>query len=552
MSDKTKYFSLARTVRFVMAFIVTLVFGGLLMHQATTVRAAGAPVTYVLHAVDTYGNPIDAPFNQKTVVDDSSAAIKIDVSGLVTTSLDNGRYTLAGYHTDNKSDQQVMYYNNLPRGTTPITDSLKGIDVDRPERNENNKTVNLYFAYQDTQSKKPREITLSADALNREAGKVKFFFTDASGNELSAPLKYDFKDVPSLKDTFQDDIGNYRYTAAVVRNPNNYGTYVYANSKIFADMKTNASDVLWQAILQPAYMNGFSKGPKVKWESGSTVTFVYEKIKNTLTIEYIDESGTAIPGHPAQKQTLANGAEYTEAAPDIAGYTVVGDSQATGRLTEDATIKFTYRKTVTPPTPGTDTNSNSGTGQIISNPTPETTEPGQPEPETTTSEAAEVPNTAVKRGAAVYATKHIYMYQNATFNKKQRIANYPKAKRINRPMFVVTDYAHSKAGLLRYKVRDVNHKSKTAGKTGYITADRAFVVNVYYATMPKNKQITVIAKKGVNAYRNANLTKKAKNYKQGTRLKVKKIVRHNLTSRYQLSNGNYITGNKKLVIQGND
>ncbi len=69
--------------------------------------------------------------------------------------------------------------------------------------------------------------------------------------------------------------------------------------------------------------------------------------------------------------------------------------------------------------------------------------------------------------------------------------------------------------------------------------------------MPKDKSITVIAKKGVNAYQNANLTKKAKNYKKGTHLKVKKIVRHNLTSRYQLSNGDYITGNKKLVIQGN-
>ncbi|MDN6435967.1 MAG: DUF5776 domain-containing protein [Lentilactobacillus parabuchneri] len=32
---------------------------------------------------------------------------------------------------------------------------------------------------------------------------------------------------------------------------------------------------------------------------------------------------------------------------------------------------------------------------------------------------------------------------------------------------------------------------------------------------------------------------------------VKRFVKHNLTTRYQLSNGTYITANKKLVIQGN-
>ncbi|GHP13585.1 hypothetical protein YK48G_10100 [Lentilactobacillus fungorum] len=33
-------------------------------------------------------------------------------------------------------------------------------------------------------------------------------------------------------------------------------------------------------------------------------------------------------------------------------------------------------------------------------------------------------------------------------------------------------------------------------------------------------------------------------------VKVKKIVKHNLTSRYVLSSGDYLTGNKKLAIQG--
>ncbi len=168
----------------------------------------------------------------------------------------------------------------------------------------------------------------------------------------------------------------------------------------------------------------------------------------------------------------------------------------------------------------------------------------------TTSQPA-VPNYAAVKGSAVYATKGIYMYKNANFKKSQRIAKYPKAKRVNRPMFVVTGYARSTNGTLRYKVRDVNHGKKTANKVGYITANREFVVNVYYKTMPKNKKITVIANKGVNSYKNTNLTKKSKHFKKGTHLTVKKIVKHNLTTRYQLSNGHYVTGNKKLVIQGN-
>ncbi len=127
---------------------------------------------------------------------------------------------------------------------------------------------------------------------------------------------------------------------------------------------------------------------------------------------------------------------------------------------------------------------------------------------------------------------------------------YPKQKRINRPMFVVIGYGRSSNGTLRYKVRDVNHNRKSAGKVGFITANWKFVRGAYYQSVPKNKTITVISKKGVKAYKHQNLTGRLKFYKKGTRLTVKKIVTHNLTTRYLLSNGTYVTANKKLVIQG--
>lgn len=162
----------------------------------------------------------------------------------------------------------------------------------------------------------------------------------------------------------------------------------------------------------------------------------------------------------------------------------------------------------------------------------------------------EIPSYAAKKRQAVYAINRIYLYKHANFNKQQRLVSYPKQKRIDRPMFVVIDYARANNGALRYKVRDVNHTKKSDGKIGYITADWQFVRPVYYRSMPKNHKVTVINHRGVHAYKNKNLTGRAHTYKVGKHLTVKKLVKHNLTTRYQLSNGYYVTANKKLVIQG--
>lgn len=68
---------------------------------------------------------------------------------------------------------------------------------------------------------------------------------------------------------------------------------------------------------------------------------------------------------------------------------------------------------------------------------------------------------------------------------------------------------------------------------------------VYYKQVPK--KVTVINAKGVNVYKNKNLKGEVEHYKQGTVLKIKGIVKYHATTRYILSNGRYITANKKLV-----
>lgn len=240
-------------------------------------------------------------------------------------------------------------------------------------------------------------------------------------------------------------------------------------------------------------------------------------------------------------------------------YRVTYIYKANDNVTVQKTITITVGKgNPTPTTPGTGgsgintptTNNNTNNNGNTSGSTTGTgsTTTTTTKPSTSVSNGGN--NIAVK-GEAVYAIKKIGLYKNTKFTKANRIAWYPKQKRVNRPMFVVTGYKRAANGTLRYKVRDVNHGRKTAGKKGYITASRKYVVPVYYASVPKSKKITVISPKGVNTYKSANLTGKAKHYKKGVCLTVKKLVKHNLTTRYQLSNGHYVTANKKLIIQGN-
>ena len=225
-----------------------------------------------------------------------------------------------------------------------------------------------------------------------------------------------------------------------------------------------------------------------------------------------------------------------------------GDYKVTytnGKISKEITVHVTAKNNPTPgPTP-----SPSPSPQPTPNPTPTPSTPVTPAtPTTPSNNNTSFPDYAAKKGAAVYGINNLYLYKKANFTKGQRIAKYMKKPRIYRPMFVVTDYARSITGKLRYKVTDVNHRSKTAGQSGYITASWKYVRPVYYAS--KHRKITVISPKGVNAYKTEALTGKVKNYKQGTVLNVKGIVKHNLTTRYILTNGKYVTANRKLVNMG--
>lgn len=156
------------------------------------------------------------------------------------------------------------------------------------------------------------------------------------------------------------------------------------------------------------------------------------------------------------------------------------------------------------------------------------------------------PNYAATQPFIAYTLKTVYLYKSANFTKHERITIYPKAMRQNRPMFKVTGYVRDRNGYLRYKVRDINKHTKNYGKTGYLTTRVEFVQNAYYQTKPF--KIRVFNSKGLNEYRNGNLSGKVKHDKKGTVLKVKKLAEHDLSTRFVLSNGHFVSANKRLVI----
>ncbi|KRN02942.1 hypothetical protein FD13_GL001258 [Levilactobacillus senmaizukei DSM 21775 = NBRC 103853] len=218
-----------------------------------------------------------------------------------------------------------------------------------------------------------------------------------------------------------------------------------------------------------------------------------------VTVHYVDEQGNTLK--PDKTLTGSLDDNYKTEPLSITGYKLVkttGDES--GKFTSsDQSVTYTYRK---------------------------------------------APADVVVKNSVVYATKKISLYSSPTFTKKAIKQTYAKKSRMNRPMFKVIGTATSKNGVKRYKVKDLNGK----GTTGYITANSDYVAPLYYA---KNQsKITVINPKGLNAYSRKNLTGKVAHYKQGKVLKVTQIVHHNLTTRFVLSNGKYVSANKKLVITG--
>lgn len=160
------------------------------------------------------------------------------------------------------------------------------------------------------------------------------------------------------------------------------------------------------------------------------------------------------------------------------------------------------------------------------------------DPTTSSVAAPSVAKASTKK--VLYAISGLKLYKSDSL-KGKTVASYAKHKRTNRPTFLVTKTVKNDAGKKVYYVQN-----QASGKKGYITSSTKSVAYAYYQTTPKKVQ--VISKGGVNQYKKANLSTKQKHYKKGQTLKVKKLIKSGVTTRFQLTNGSYISANKKFVI----
>ncbi|KRL23065.1 DUF5776 domain-containing protein [Lentilactobacillus kisonensis] len=214
------------------------------------------------------------------------------------------------------------------------------------------------------------------------------------------------------------------------------------------------------------------------------------------------------------------------------------DVTVTATKKDDASFSANFKVSITgqaAPTPDNNNSTNTGTTGTITTPSSSsqatTTEPSTTQPTTTSQPAA----TKKFKQFKVYAKTGIRVYKGVDF--KHVVKSYAKHSRTNAKTFIITGKAYSKNGALRYKTA-----------AGYITANSKYVAKLYYQTAPK--KVTVLAKAGTYEYTKPTFSKanRSTHLKKGTIVKVKKLVKQGSLSKFVLTNGHYLTANKKLII----
>lgn len=262
---------------------------------------------------------------------------------------------------------------------------------------------------------------------------------------------------------------------------------------------------------------------------------VYQPIKVTVPVYYLDDSGQTIatvqqvPGNYQDPFTAIN---LTRLQQTIPGYQFSNVRTASGETLALPTVLGELQSGIYLIYTADNTN-------VIVPKNPDVTPPvGQP--------GDIIPEKIPPK--IIYAMKEISLHSSVNFTNDNIVMTYVKKPRIYRPRFMVIDTVRDSQNHLRYLVRDINSKSDTYGLMGYITADPEDVRSAYYHIVPAT--ITVINPKGINGYKNTDLTGKVTHYRQGTVLKVARILKDKTATRFVLTNDQIVTASKLLVKMG--
>ncbi|WP_373879662.1 DUF5776 domain-containing protein [Levilactobacillus brevis] len=326
-----------------------------------------------------------------------------------------------------------------------------------------------------------------------------------------------------------DNGGNNLTTGKTTVAGNSY--YSATGLYLFHQDSTNADNVFYQ-ISPDAFIKG-----------DDTTAFT-----SPITFKYETSDGQSIKTDSMLDTGLVTGDDLNNLIKELQTWqpTIDGYTYQSVNPTADT---LTFKYTPTSASSSSDTSSStSSSSQTSSSTSTDSTASSDTHNSVVTSASSTRPDKSiVPKGAAVTAIRKIGVYRDVQFTKQNRRHWYQRQPQTKRPQFVVTGYARTKAGTLRYQIRDVNHHSATDGQRGYITANSKFVMPTYYQAAPK--RIKVISPHGVNAYRQINLTQKKRHYRVGTTITVKAIKSYHLTTRLVLSNGTYVTANKILVAK---
>lgn len=191
-------------------------------------------------------------------------------------------------------------------------------------------------------------------------------------------------------------------------------------------------------------------------------------------------------------------------------------------------------QTTTPTKPTTPT-----TPVTVAAATPDTTAPTTPV--VATPAAPTVIQTAMSAHAAfkpfmIYTKDALNRYTQATFKENKIKKSYRKYTRQTAPTFKVVGVKKSVNGHLRYLLSNGT----------YVTARKDFVANLYW----QGKHYTKIrVDRTIYEHQTTKFTKKnrVRVFKQGKVVTVKRIIHRGYMTRYQLTNGHWITGNKQFI-----
>lgn len=145
-----------------------------------------------------------------------------------------------------------------------------------------------------------------------------------------------------------------------------------------------------------------------------------------------------------------------------------------------------------------------------------------------------VGSTSTPKKASYFTWRPHWIYTQATVKAYKDIKDVGTGKNVSKTYPPKTQLS----------TKDLKSKRFQLTNGLWVTANKDFVNNLYYT--PSGKVKTVQSVRGTYRYKDLAFKQKVDGFSKGTKFDVVKVVKYGHTSRLQLGNGMYISGNKLI------